>query len=337
MPIYYTKFPCCQGTIYRYGRRRRQCANCQRTWSVWRRKRGCKPLAPKATLVVSYLTRNIPSLRVVACTRGCTPQAIAARLRQSLDHYLVTARRTYLAELNQLAKRRIPLVAVVDALWHHFGQQAWTSYLVLLKPIDQARALIVEPVVLPGHECLAGWQETLHCLPPPIIGLVEGVVCAGGGPLRQALAQYPWVVQRCHFHLLSQLQNYATTGSRSADPAFARYLMRQVQVVLRASSTSLLQQTLANLQGIYQRSTSRGIKRVVRGLFRDLPDLRAYLAYPELNLPTTTNAAESTVQIVRDLLYRARGFRTPTAYSRWITARLYLKQYVTCHGYFPQK
>lgn len=337
MPIHYTNSPCCQGTIYRYGRRRRQCAICRKTWSVWQRPRGRKALAVDGTLATRYLARELPSLKVLARTDGCTTQAISARLTQSLVAYLAGAHLAYEAELARLTAQRIPLVVVVDALWHHLEQQAWTTYLVLVKPITQDRAFILKPVISQGHECLSGWQETLGSIPPLIRGLIQGVVCDGGGPLNQALRAYPWITQRCHFHLLSQLQNYATTGSRSTDPAFSRYLMRQTHLVLRTTTSAELNRGLANLRVAQAQTTSRGIRRVLRGLFRDLVEFRAYLQHPELNLPTTTNAAESTVQMVRDLLYRARGFRTATSYGRWITARLYLQKYIICRGNLQQK
>lgn len=301
------------------------------------KKRGRKPLTINETFVTQYLNRETPSLKTLAQSAGCTPQAIGARLNRSLYSYLVTAHQAYLKELRQLATRQVSLVAVVDALWHHLEQREWTTYLVLLKPINEQRAFILEPAILQGHECLTGWQGTLQHIPRDIIGLIQGIVCDGGGSLNQALTRYSWVKQRCHFHLLSQLQNYATTGARSADAVFSRYLMQQAQIVLRTRQPIQLNQAISNVRNIQTQTTSRGIRRVLRGLLHDLSDFRAYLDYPELNLPTTTNAAESTVQIVRDLLYRARGFRTHASYTRWITARLYGQKYVACRGNFPQK
>lgn len=58
-------------------------------------------------------------------------------------------------------------------------------------------------------------------------------------------------------------------------------------------------------------------------------DFRTYLTYPDLNLPTTTNAMESSGKLVRKA---TRTARTPESLLLRATAFLRLKRFVKCNG-----
>jgi hypothetical protein len=47
-----------------------------------------------------------------------------------------------------------------------------------------------------------------------------------------------------------------------------------------------------------------------RGFLNELDAFRAYQYHPELNLPNTSNTAESTVNLIATMFADVRGFRT---------------------------
>jgi hypothetical protein len=226
----------------------------------------------------------------------------------------------------------MPLVLVADAMWYRIAGEKFTVYITLLKAIDENKAFVLMPTIVPGHECTDGWREALWRIPPDVFPLIRAVVSDGVKSLHCVTSQFPWVHQRCHFHLLNSVQNYATTGPRSAQPELAAFLMKTAKTIIATTDKVELERTIETACRIFNTTRSRGVRRVFRGLIRDLPEFRAYLDQPEFRLPTTSNAAESVMQYMRDLLYRARGFRSQGSFTRWITALLYVNRWINCNG-----
>jgi len=76
------------------------------------------------------------------------------------------------------------------------------------------------------------------------------------------------------------------------------------------------------------------IRKQTIEFLRTLDDFRGYIRYPSFNLPTTTNAVESTGKLIR----RATGTaRTPQSVLLRATAFLRLKKYIICNGKFSTK
>jgi hypothetical protein len=72
---------------------------------------------------------------------------------------------------------------------------------------------------------------------------------------------------------------------------------------------------------------------IVHEFFTELPSFHAYLRYPEVNLPATTNTVESMGSIIRATV---RTVRTPEALQRWAKALVRLRPHITCNGaHFP--
>ena len=72
------------------------------------------------------------------------------------------------------------------------------------------------------------------------------------------------------------------------------------------------------------------VRKHVLEFFEREQDFRVYLTRPCLNVPTTTNAVESTGRLVRKA---TRTARTPEALRLRATAVLRLKRSVACNGF----
>lgn len=62
---------------------------------------------------------------------------------------------------------------------------------------------------------------------------------------------------------------------------------------------------------------------------KQLKRFRAYLIYPELNLPTTTNTLEVMGRIIRE---QCRTLNTPKSLLFWTTGIVRLKHNLTCNN-----
>ena len=68
---------------------------------------------------------------------------------------------------------------------------------------------------------------------------------------------------------------------------------------------------------------------IVNEFLRKINLYRAYLLYPELNLPNTTNVVESTCRIIRRA---AATLNTPRALRLRSIALIRLRSKITCNG-----
>ncbi|MEK9158893.1 MAG: hypothetical protein AAB673_02735 [Patescibacteria group bacterium] len=284
-------------------------------------------------MVIKYLNRQLPPLRVLAQQRNYGRSVLQTRLQRSL--------KIYVQKNQERWKRALPrsgdLIAVADAIWYRVAGQKHTIYIILLRPVQSSRAVICPPLILPGHEDYLSWQQAFDNLPLNFKTRILALICDGGTGLILTARFHGWIIQRCHFHLLSAVQNYLTTGPRSAQRAYALHVLQTAQRLLKTNKPKELLSILTELTEIRRRSTSRGLRRVLGGLLQNYPDYHNYLKHPQLNLPTTSNSAESFIQCIRDLMYRGRGFRSLTTLKCWLTAVSIFKKTIQCNGKKPTK
>lgn len=324
----HTKSPCCKASIQRFGERRRRCAACYQTWRIRKKKRGRKRIYAQSSLALAYLEKEMPPLRVFSRQKRKSKSAVQRMLRQSIEAYIRREDTRKNAALPQTG----PLIAVADAIWYHVGKEFYTIYVILLRPLASVEAAICPPVVLRGREDLQGWKQAFYALPHATKLRIIALVCDGATSLVALARLRQWILQRCHFHLIAAVQNYLTTGRRSAHRAYAFRVLRTVQTLLATNEPREIKKICRALRVIRRKSKSRGLKRVLSGFLKTYYDYHAYLRYPELNLPTTSNAAESCIQCIRDLMYRCRGFRSYSSLILWLTALALFKKTIRCNG-----
>lgn len=322
----HTKSPCCSAPVRRYGKRRRQCGKCKTTWRIRQKKRGRKTKRTSSRLVIKYLARHIATIRILAERHYEGKSSAQRALAKSLNHFIRAHPACW--------ETRIPatgdLLLIADAIWYHILGKKYTIYLLLLRPRTDEEAIIWLPHIAAGHEDIRGWHEAIATIPHAIQARIGAIICDGGTGIVSYAHQRGWLLQRCHFHLLAAVQNYLTTGPRSRQRPFALRVMWLTQTVLCDSDGGAVQSALHTVDAIRRTTRSRGLRRTLGGILLHWREYRTYREYPEWRFPATSNAAESCIQCIRDLLYRCRGFRSKRQLIRWLTAFTIYKKTIRC-------
>jgi hypothetical protein len=257
---------------------------------------------------------------------GVSPQAVGYRLRRMLRACVDRPRRVECPSG--------PLILLADGLWFRFRGDPWVVYLMALKPRGRNRARFLDPLVLAGRETVQRWAQALATIPPPLRSQIRAVVSDDLQGMLALAAQCGWVLQLCHFHLISQLHVSRGRRKRSlADRRRRETLYRLTRRALDLPEGPTLTRPLTRLRRLAQQPlASRRMRMAVRQFLRRLDQFRAYRHHPELNLPTTTGAVEAMGHIIRHLMRRIRNVSTPEALRLWVTALIRTRPEVTCNG-----
>lgn len=311
------KSPCCGSKIHHFGTRRRQCSSCKKTWRVWKKIRGRKRRRLNVKTLFNYFDGHLKPSRLEKRT-------VSARLRILLREYN-----------NETPWPKVPegrLIAVADGLIEFFKEKNYTIYIILVRSIDGSKAFILPPYMREGGEVVLGWHEAFEQVPNDVFVRIEALVCDGHGGLIRLAKTNQWILQRCHFHLLARIGHYASFGSLNKTKGMGLRVKGLVEVVLYQKDSEGVLLALEALKKIKMTMTSRSFKTVISGFVRHYQDYRAYMDHPQYFLPTTSNSAEYLNARIRDLQYRARGFRTPQSLFAWITGLCKHRKSVTCRG-----
>ena len=308
------KSPCCGAVIHHFGQRRRQCSNCQKTWRVWQRKRGRTKRRIHTEILLRYFQRYLPQTSIDRHTR-------AARLRKIL--------RVFNEKTSWHPIPNGPLIAIVDGLIEYFNGKKYTLYLILLRSVAGNQAVILPPYLKIGTESGFGWNEALIQLPKEVHERIIALVCDGHTGLIEVAKSFGWIVQRCHFHLLARIEHCMSFGPRGKNIKLAIRLRKLAQCVLYRNHHEALD-ALNQLAVIKPTIVSPAFRTVISGLLKHYRDYRRYLEFSRYCLPTTSNSAEHLIGLIRDLQYRARGFRTPKSFMAWATGFCKYKKTITC-------
>jgi len=321
----HAKSPCCKAKIYRFGSRRRQCSQCKRTWRIRKKRRGRKPVRRcRGTLQAVLLDGR--TLKTLAPRYSLTRQGLSWRFRRGL--------RQFISQSRVLRLPRGPLVLVLDGLYFRFRGKDWVLYQMAVKPCHQNRAVFLDPVLLPGRENMQGWSQAFTTIPTSVHRRIRASVSDEiSGIVRLGTSQ-GWIVQLCHFHLISRLQNCRGRRNRRLEGRPLREALYQhVRRALDLPDGPKLQTVLNKLRQLVQQAKGlRVLRMIVREFLRRIEHFRAYRKYPELNLPTTTGSVEAMNRRVRDLMRQTRSVRSPQALQLWATALIRMRPTVMCNG-----
>lgn len=328
MAIKHQKSLCCKEKIIHFGGKRRQCVKCRKTWSLYQKKRGRKRHRVSLNLISEYFSRNIPNIRTLAKRRSWGRDRAQRLLIRSLKNHLFLKK----DEWQKLLSNKVKLIAIADALWHRVDGKRITIYVIFLRPINKEVAVICPPIFVSEHENRFGWETAFLSLPESILSSIVALVCDGHTALVAIGRKNGWLVQRCHFHLIANLQMYL--GPRRSPRSIA--VISIVRRLITSLDKKIIEETFNKIQLIHKQSYSRGTNRVLGGLLTNYQDFQTYLIFPELNLPATTNVAESCMSGLRGLLRQCRGFRSQEAMQNWITGYILWKQTIKCNGKHQQ-
>ncbi len=321
MATLHGKSTCCGERIQRFGGRRRRCPRCGRTWRVRKRRRGAKSRRISHELVIRTLRERQPLARqAVKC--GLPVPTLRQRFRRALTWFLEHSPSPQ-APPGELA-------LIVDAMWFSFSRERWTLYLLALKPITAAWVRFLDPVLLPGRECLGAWQEAVKTIDPEVRNRIRAFVSDGFRGCKTVARTGGWVHQRCHFHLIAQLHGrrcrFKGTYGREVREAIYR-LIRHTLTTPNSERLDQLREELKQLAG--QPNCPKRFQMFVHDFLRELHAFRTYQDYPQWHLPTTTNVVESMSSILRN---QTQHLKNPDSLLRWATAIIRLRPQMTCNG-----
>ncbi len=326
----HVKSPCCRGKIYRYGQRRRQCSICKQTWRIRQKKQGRKSKRANVDIVKRYLSHSF-NLHEPASRIGITVPALRKRVRQNLNLLLETEQWMEPPENKNL-------IVIIDALLQKifFGKSKryYTVYLVLLRALDSEKAVILKPLVFPRYENKADWEQALNNIPKSARSRILALVGDGKPCFLSIAKDNNWLLQRCHFHLLAELNRYASYKRKSKNRELISRIYKEVRIIITTGDRSELQGSLEKIsQFTSNPDVPQRIKtRFLKGLLRNHEYYRTYLNYSELNLPTTSNSCEALNSIIGNFFIRTRGINSPEAFRKLVQALMLIRKMVNCKG-----
>ena len=283
------------------------------------------------------LAKASPTLLQAVLVQGRTLKTMASRYRvtrQGLSRRFGRALRQLVSRPRRLRLPAGPLVLLLDGVYFRFRGKDWVLYLMAVKPCHQNRAVFLDPVLLPGRENLRGWYQAIATIPACVHKRIRASVSDEVGGIVRLGTSQGWIVQLCHFHLISRLQNCrGRRNRRLAGRVLREGLYQLTRQALEFSDGPGLEAALVELRHLSRQATAlRVIRMIVREFLRRIDQFRAYQRYPELNLPTTTGTVEAMGRRVRDLMRQTRSISSPQALQLWATAMIRMRPTVMCNG-----
>lgn len=309
MKIVHVKSPCCQATVRRFGGKRRQCRECRKTFRIRPRRRGRRRVRHIGRYVRAVFHRDF---LVKHLTHGALSlAAVQKRFQQALTAVVSKPRSM------RIRGRR--LILIVDGRWHTFQKRRWTMYFLAIKSVDQDTAIVFDPILLPGRESAEAWREIISTRVPPsvknrIVALVSDGLAGGTGLAND----FGWHHQRCHFHLLKELEKRRGKRKRLPGWNIREQIYWDIRELLRSRDTDRTRLLTRRLKCLsLRKECPRKIRMIVNDAIDNLSAFRLYLVHPEWNLPNTTSMMESLGNRIRAGVGKVR---TPDALIRWATA-----------------
>lgn len=300
---------------------------CKKTWTVRPKKRGRKARRVTATPVKKYLNHErVPLARE---RRGTEVSASrSARLRKERDAFNEKQQWCPIPDG--------PLILIADAIVKYRQGKWHTWFFMFVRAVDGVDAVIVPPYYAGGREVCTEWRNALETIPPDALKRVKALVSDGHRGLMSFASWRNWLVQRCHIHLIMAIQARRSRWAMSRKRSEGEEIFTLTNCVLTDPCQKEATQALARIEEIGWLTKSKMLKKVLQGFVTSAEDYRTYLEHPELNLPTTSNTAESLNALVDDLSSRARGFRTVVSLNAWIIALCKDRGTIKCRGKYQQ-
>ncbi len=243
MKLLHEKSQCCAAKIIRFGGKRRQCVVCKKTWRVHPAKPGRKALWKQRGYLPKVFCRGF-SVKQVAARSGLATDVVYKRFsRHLLD--LTKRQRT-------VRYRGQKLILVIDALWQYFKGELWTLYCLGIRATTAQTITLIDPVLRPGRENAATWNEIINDLAPTAKKRVIALVSDGIRGMEAIAENNDWIIQRCHFHLLSKLQKMRGKRASTVGRLVREEIYCAVKLALSETSVRRLNSLGRRLAGLAQ-------------------------------------------------------------------------------------
>lgn len=317
--IYEKKSPCCRAKTYKFGGKRRQCSLCKKTWTLWPKKRGRKLSRPRHNLVNKIVAEKQKLSDHQRRWNHLSLSAWSVRLNSGMQKFI-----------NQSQLETIPpggLILVIDALWFRFRRYRWTMYLMAARPVKQDKAIILDPILILGRESCADWTKAINQLPESIKSRIRALVCDGVRGNDRIAKNNGWIIQRCHFHLLAQLQVNRGRWKRLPDSRQREVIYQTIRKILVVDSRELDNYVNKLTCLLSKDDCPKRLKAIGQEFLRKLDQFRAYRDYPQLRLPNTTNSIESLNRIIRS---HCKHLRTSDSLELRTKTLIRMRKTITC-------
>ena len=312
------KSPCCRAKIYKFGNKRRQCSFCKKTWRVWPKKRGAKLSRPRRNLLRKVLVEKQSLFSAKLNRISLTEAARSVRLRRSMEQFL-----------NNTTPNRAPsgkLILLIDALWFRFKKERRAMYLMALRSVNGDRVIFLDHVLMAGRENHDDWSQIVDAIPARVKNRIVAMVSDGFRGNSRIAKSHNWILQRCHFHLFSQLQVNRGRWKKMPKLKLREQICETMRKIL-ATKTHLLKYLNELIRLLNRRDCPRRLHAIGVELIRHHQEFRAYLNFPKLNLPNTTNSVESMNKIIRT---GCRHLRTPKSLILRSKCLIRMRKTITC-------
>lgn len=222
------------------------------------------------------------------------------------------------------------LILIADAKIIRIKDVWYTIYCKLVRSPDEKEAVILPPVILDGLETQYGWEIALDDTDDDVLSRIKAVVSDGHVGIMNFAKRRSWVIQRCHFHIRAAIQHRRSRWKQAKFPIEGMRVWTHVNAVLLDQKVVIPH--LKELAKIIHETSSKELKSILRGFILHHDHFRSYMKYSELNLPTTSNTAESTIGSISALLFKMRGLSSLTSLKKWIFALLKFRRTTKCKG-----
>lgn len=319
MKLLHKKSKCCQAKIVRFGGQRRQCTACKKTWRVHPSKQGAKHLRKQDNYLKKVFNHGFKVKQLALHSRLSTA-VVYKRFAENLD-FAISQKRV-------VRIRGSKLILVIDAKWQYFKGELWTLYFIAIKSVSSETVTVLDPVLRLGKENAASWNEIINQLPTTVKRRTFALVSDGIRGIETVATNHHLIIQRCHFHLLNVLQKMRGKRASTHGRLVREEIYCLVKIALREKSKRKLNAlckrlaTLSKKEGCPYR-----MGMAVRDFLRRVSEFRSYLKYPELNLPTTTNAMESINSYTKR---KSPTLKTPKSWHKWAVACIRFKSKFIC-------
>ena len=223
-----------------------------------------------------------------------------------------------------------PLILIADAFIHQVQHQWHTTHLVLVRSIKGEKAIVLPPYFATGREGIVNWFTALDQVPLEVRKRVKALVSDGHRGIVNYAKSYGWVRQRCVFHLIAAMQGRRSRRKYSLHRDEGELIYRLTRSILEETNPIKFFKLLSELEALGWQTKSNQLRRIVSGFVKSVDDYRSWLTYPELNLPDTSNSAESIIGIFERFHARSRGFKTVESLGQWVVAILKYRREIFC-------
>lgn len=293
-------------------------------WRVWQKNKGPKKRRSSHELLLKYLRNEIGPLSKQRNKNKLTHSALYARMAKSLQSFN-----------EKTPWPCVPggkLVAIADAMIEYIEGIPHVIYFIFLRSVASNKAVIMPFFVTKwigeGYE---GWKGAFKQIPSQTRVRICALVCDGVMALLKLSREEGWVLQRCQFHLLARIEHCCSSGRFGKKTQRSRRLIKLARTVFSTRDETVLQKALQEIMDIRSTLSARLFRSVLLGFIKHHEDFRAYLNHPKYRLPGTSNSAEYMIGRIRNLQFRAHGFRTIESLSSWIEANSKFAKTITCN------